>query len=78
VDPLISTFTFTSTVTYLAKTTIILREDIYEVLKNKYGPRGMSEAINKILADALLREGSLFGSMKKTSLDDLRDHRDRV
>lgn len=39
---------------------------------------GMSEAINKILADALLRQGSLFGSMKKTSLDDMRDHRDCV
>lgn len=63
---------------YMAKTTIILREDVYEVLKRKYGPRGMSEAINQILAEALLKEGGLFGTMKETSLSDLRDHRDRV
>jgi predicted CopG family antitoxin len=62
----------------MAKTTVMLREDIYEVLKKKYGARGMSKAINEILAEALLRGDSMFGSMKKTSLEDLRDHRDRI
>lgn len=62
----------------MAKTTIILREDIYEVLKKKYGPRGMSNAINEILAEALLKGESMFGTMEKTSLKDLRNHRDRV
>ena len=62
----------------MAKTTIILREDIYEVLKKKYGPRGMSNAINEILAEALLKGKSMFGTMEKTSLKDLRNHRDRV
>jgi len=62
----------------MAKTTVILREDVYEVLKKKYGARGMSKAINEILVDALLKGESMFGSMKKTSLKDLRDHRDRV
>ena len=66
------------TVMYMAKTTVILREDVYEVLKKKYGARGMSKAINEILAEALLRGESMFGTMKKTSLKDLRDHRDRV
>ncbi len=62
----------------MAKTTVILREDVYEVLKKKYGARGMSKAINEILADSLLKGESMFGTMKKTSLKDLRDHRDRV
>ena len=65
-------------VMYMTKTTVTLREDVYEVLKRKYGSRGISKAINRILADALLRGESMFGMMKKTSLKDLRDHRDRV
>lgn len=63
---------------YLAKTTVTLREDLYEILKRKYGPRGISKAINEILAEALLKGETMFGSMKKTSLNDLRDHRDRI
>lgn len=62
----------------MAKTTIILREDVYAVLKKKYGARGMSNAVNEILAEALLKGESMFGTMKKTSLKDLRNHRDRV
>jgi hypothetical protein len=65
-------------VMYLAKTTVTLREDLYEILKRKYGPRGISKAINEILAEALLKGETMFGSMKKTSLNDLRDHRDRI
>ena len=60
------------------KTTVLLREDLYEILRRKYGPRGISEAINAILAEALLKGESMFGTMAKTSLRDLRDHRDRV
>jgi hypothetical protein len=60
------------------KTTVLLREDIYEILKTKYGPRGISDAINAILAEALLKGGGMFGTMPKTSLKNLRDHRDRV
>jgi len=62
----------------MAKTTIVLREDVYEVLKKKYGARGMSRAINEILADALLKGETMFGTMKETSLKDLRDHRNRL
>ena len=65
-------------VMWMAKTTIMLREDIYEVLKERYGARGMSKAINELLAEALLKGESMFGTMKKMSLEDLRDHRDRV
>ena len=62
----------------MAKTTVILRDDVYEVLKKKYGARGMSKAINELLAEALLKGDSMFGTMKKTSWKDLRDHRDRI
>lgn len=61
----------------MAKTTVTLREDVHEVLKKKYGSRGISEAINQILAEDLLEEESMFGTMGKTSLRDLRDHRYR-
>jgi hypothetical protein len=55
------------------KTTVLLREELYEILRRRYGPGGISEAINAILAEALLKEG-MFGTMPKTSLKDLRDH----
>jgi len=38
----------------------------------------MTRAMNEILAEALLKGESMFGTMKKTSLGDLRDHRDRL
>lgn len=58
------------------KTTVILREDVYEVLKAREGARGISKAINEILSEHLLSKESMFGTMKKTVLSDLRDHRD--
>ena len=62
----------------MAKTTVTLREDVYEVLKKKYGSRGISNAINEILAERLLKGESMFGTMKKTPIEDVRDHRDRA
>jgi len=62
----------------LLKTTVTLREDLYEILRRKYGPKGLSEAINTILAGVLLKGEGMFGTMEKASLRDLRDHRDRV
>ena len=60
------------------KTTVLLREDLYEILKKRYGPRRISEAINAILAETLLKGESMFDTMPKVSLRDLRDHRDRI
>jgi hypothetical protein len=60
------------------KTTVLLREDLYEILKKKYGPRGISEAINAILAEALLKGEGMFGTMARTPLKDIRDHSDRL
>lgn len=60
------------------KTTLLLREDLYQILKNRYGPRGISKAINTILAQALLKDESMFGTMQKTPLRDLREHSHRI
>jgi predicted CopG family antitoxin len=63
----------------MIRTTIQLREDIYQALKRKFGKRKLSVCINEILAKELLKPGkSLFGTMKKVDLTDLRDRKDRI
>jgi len=59
------------------KTTIILRDDVYQTLKEKAGARNISNEINKILIEYFGKTESMFGTMKKTDLTDLRDHKDR-
>jgi predicted CopG family antitoxin len=59
------------------KTTIILRDDVYQTLKEKAGARNISTEINKILIDYFAKTESMFGTMKKTDLSDVRDHKDR-
>jgi hypothetical protein len=66
------------TVMYTSKkTTIILRDDVYQTLKDKAGPRNISNEINKILIEHFGKTESMFGTMKKTDTADLRDHADR-
>ncbi len=61
------------------RTTIKLREDIYQTLKKEVGVRRLSEKINELLEAKLLKkEKTLFGTMPKVDLKDLRDHEDRV
>lgn len=61
------------------RTTIQLREDVYQMLKKDAGSRRMSERINKILTEALFtKKTTLFGTMPKTEIGDLRDHKDRI
>ena len=62
------------------RTAVELREDIYQALKKEVGEKEMSEKINEILYDALFKnkKKSLFGTMKKTDISDLRDHEDRI
>jgi predicted CopG family antitoxin len=61
------------------RTTIKLREDVYQTLKKEAGAKNISEKINEILIKMLFREKkSLFGTMQKTDLSDLRDHEDRL
>lgn len=59
------------------KTTILLREDVYQAIKEKAGARNASNLINKILVEYLSTKESMFGSMKRTDVADLRDHRER-
>jgi len=63
---------------YMAKkTTITLRDDVYQTLKEKAGARNISNQINKILIEYFSKKESMFGTMKQTDLTDLRDHEDR-
>ncbi len=60
------------------RTTIKLREDVYQTLKKEAGAKNISQKINEILIKMLFKEKkSLFGTMQKTDLSDLRDHEDR-
>ncbi len=60
------------------RTTIKLREDIFQKLKKDAGNRKVSEAINRILEEKLLKKRSLFGTMAKVDTSDIRDHKDRI
>ncbi|MBS7644420.1 MAG: hypothetical protein QXR65_02795 [Candidatus Bathyarchaeia archaeon] len=59
------------------KTTVLLRDDVYQALKEKAGAKNVSNLINKIVIEYLMKRESMFGTMKKTDLSDLRDHRER-
>jgi len=59
------------------KTTVVLREDVYQAIKEKAGARNASNLINRILIEYLATKESMFGVMKKTGVADLRDHRER-
>jgi predicted CopG family antitoxin len=59
------------------KTTILLRDDVYQTLKEKAGARNISNEINKILLEHFSKTESMFNTMKKTDIADLRDHKDR-
>jgi predicted CopG family antitoxin len=66
------------TVMFMAKkTTIVLRDDVYQTLRETVGPRKMSSQINKILIEHFTKKESMFGIMKQADLTDLRDHKDR-
>jgi len=60
------------------KTTVLLREDVYQAIKEKAGARNISNFLNKILVDYFAKKESMFGVMKRVDLSDLRDHRDRL
>jgi predicted CopG family antitoxin len=60
------------------KTTILLRDDVYQVLKEKAGAKNISNLINQIIIEYFAKEGSMFGTMKKVDTSDLRNHRDRI
>ena len=63
------------------RTTIELRDDIYQKLINQYGKRKISITINDILSKFFSKKRQdMFGAdpwLKDTNLDDLRDEHDR-
>jgi predicted CopG family antitoxin len=59
------------------KTSITLRDDVNQTLKEKAGARNISNQINKILIGYFSKSESMFGTMKKADLTDIRDHKDR-
>ena len=59
------------------KTTVTLRDDVYQTLKEKAGARNISNEINRILIEHFAKKDSMFGTMKQTDTTDLRDHKDR-
>jgi len=64
---------------HMVKTTVTIREDLYQRAKRKAGKRGLSRLINEILAKELAPpKNDLFGSIPNLPLKDIRDHRDRV
>lgn len=60
------------------KTTILLREDVYQALREKAGARNISNLINKLLVDYFAKKESMFGVVKRVGTSDLRDHRERL
>jgi predicted CopG family antitoxin len=61
------------------RTTVKLREDIYQILRKEAGAKGISKKINEVLEARLIKKKrSLFGTMPKVDLSDLREHEDRI
>ncbi len=60
------------------KTTILLREDVYQALREEAGARNLSSLVNKILMEHFLKKESMFGVMRPVDISELRDHRDRI
>lgn len=56
------------------KTTVILRDEVYEYLVKKFGRRKISEAINQVLMKQLFKPPkSMFGVDPWLTTEDLRD-----
>jgi predicted CopG family antitoxin len=66
------------TVMYVVKkTTVLLRDDVYQTLKEKAGAKKISSLINEILVEYFAKKESMFGTMRRVDVSDLRDHRER-
>ena len=60
-----------------SRTTVLLREDVKDHLLRKVGPRGLSDAINEILARSLFRwKKTRFGADPWLTPKGLRDERE--
>ncbi|MCZ7398734.1 MAG: hypothetical protein O8C62_03480 [Candidatus Methanoperedens sp.] len=63
----------------MTTTNLMLKSRCLPYLKKEAGVKNISEKINEILIKMLFKEKkSLFRTMQKTDLSDLRDHEDRL
>lgn len=60
------------------KPPVLLKDNVYQALKEKAGAKNVSKLINKNRYGISHERGSMFGSMKKVNVSDLRDRSDRL
>ncbi|MFA5076896.1 MAG: hypothetical protein WC488_00520 [Candidatus Micrarchaeia archaeon] len=66
----------------MLKTTVLLREDVYEMLVREFGKRNVSKGINEYLFEHMFTENQkdMFAKdkwLQKAGTRDLRDHHER-
>ena len=65
-------------VMFMVKTTVLLRDDIYNIIVSEFGKRELSSTINKILVEKLMRrDGDGFGMFAENPVGFEREHHDR-
>ncbi len=63
----------------MVKTTVLLRDDLYQLIVSQFGKRELSTTINKILSEKLFREkkDDCFGLLAGKITPFEREHEDR-
>ena len=65
-------------VMFMVKTTVLLRDDIYQLIISRFGKRELSSTINKLLYEDLMEpKNAGFGSLKGKVTPFEREHHDR-
>ncbi len=64
---------------FMVKTTILLRDDLYETIVKRFGRRNISKAINENLEKALMKpKKSMFGVDPWLNTKKLRDEEEHA
>ena len=65
-------------VMYMVKTTVLLRDDVYNLIVSRFGKRELSNTINRFLYEDLVKsEEDGFGMLKGKLAKFEREHNDR-
>ena len=65
-------------VMFMVKTTVLLRDDIYQLIISKFGKRELSSTINEVLyKDLMAPKSKGFGMLKGKLTSFEREHNDR-
>lgn len=63
----------------MVKTTILLKDDLYEIIVKRFGKRNISKAINESLEKVLMRpKKSMFGADPWLTTEGLRDEEEHA